>query len=62
MYNNCTAVIQKYKSIFNKKKKKYDKIILLAKTDWNCMEVIISKALIDSHINHDEFMFSQNMC
>ena len=35
-------------------KKKHDKIILLAKV--SSMEVLISKALTDSNISHDEFV------
>ena len=38
------AGIKKYKSIINKKKKKHDKIILLAKSKLNTLEVLISKA------------------
>ena len=44
-----TAGIKKYKSII-KKKKKHDKIVLLAKSKLNSMEILISKALIDSNI------------
>ena len=48
--------IKKYKSIIQKKKeKKHDKIVLLAKTKLNTIEVLNSKTLIDSYINHDEF-------
>ena len=47
--------IRKCKSIIKKKKKKYDKIVLLAKSKFNSTEVLISKALIDSNISHDEF-------
>ena len=47
------AGIKKYKSIIKKKKKKHDKIVLLAKCKLNSIEVIISKALIDSVISHD---------
>ena len=43
-----TAEIKKYKSIIKKKKKKHDKIVLLAKSKLNRIEVLISKALIDS--------------
>ena len=50
-----TAGIKKYKSIIKKKKKKHDKIVLLAKSKLNSIEVLISKALIDSVISHDEF-------
>ena len=53
MCNDCR--IKKYKSIIQKKKKKCDKIVLLAKTKFNSMEVLISKALINSNISHDEF-------
>ena len=38
-----TAAIKKYKSIINKKKKKHDKIVLLAKSKLNITEVLISK-------------------
>ena len=51
-----TAGIKKYKSIIKKKKKKHDKIVLLAKSKLNSIEVLISKALIDSVISHDEFV------
>ena len=30
--------------------------MLIAKTKLNTFEVLISKALIDSYINHDEFI------
>ena len=49
------AGIKKHKSIIKKKKKKHDKIELLAKSKSNSIEVLISKALIDSVISHDEF-------
>ena len=50
------AGIKKYKSIIEKRKKKHDKIVLLAKSNLNCAEVLISKAFIDSYISHDEFV------
>ena len=44
--------------------KKYDKIVLLAKTMLNTIEVLIYKALIDSYINHDKtfkyIMYQEN--
>ena len=49
------AGIKKYKSII-KKKKKHDKIVLLSKSKLNRREVLISKALVDSVISHDEFV------
>ena len=45
------AGIKKYKSIITKKRKKHDKIILIAKYKLNSIEVLISKALIDSNVN-----------
>ena len=54
------AVIQKSKSIIKKKNKKHDKIVLLAKSILNSMEVLSSKALIDSVISHDEFALKNN--
>ena len=49
-----TAGMKKYKSI--NKKKKHDKIVLIAKSKLNSIEVLISKALIDSSVYHDEFV------
>ena len=49
-----TAGIKKYKSVM-KKKKKHDKIVLLRKDKLDTFEVLVSKALIDSYISHDEF-------
>ena len=53
------------KSIIKKKKKIYDQLVLLAKeltalTELNSMEVLISNALIDSYISHDEFVSVDN--
>ena len=48
-----TAGIKKYKSIIKKKKKKHDKIALLGKNKLNTIEVLISKALINSYISHE---------
>ena len=38
-----------------RKEKKYIKIVLLAKSKLNSIEKIVSKALIDFDISHDEF-------
>ena len=55
------AGIKKYKSIIKKKKKKHDKIVLLAKSKLNNIGVLISKALIDSNISSDEFVLINNV-
>ena len=44
-----------------KKKKKLNKIVLLAKNILNNIEVLISKALIDSGISRDEFALVNNV-
>ena len=56
-----TAGIKKYKSIIKKMKKRLDKIISLAKSNLNSVEVLISKALIDSNISHNEFVLINNV-
>ena len=38
-----------------KKKKKYNKIIALARNKLNIIETLMSQALIDFEISHDEF-------
>ena len=48
------AGIEKYNS--NKKEKEeYDKMVLLAKSKSNSIEVLVSKALIDSNISHGDY-------
>ena len=54
------AGIENYKSIIKKKKKKHDKIVLLAKSKFNNIEVFISKVLIDSNVSHDKFALINN--
>ena len=56
-----TAGTKKYKSIVKKKKTKHDKIVLLAKSKLNIIEVLISKAFIDSVFGHDEFVLINNV-
>ena len=54
------AGIENYKSIIKKKKKKHDKIVLLAKSKFNSIEVFVSKVLIDSNVSHDKFVLINN--
>ena len=56
-----TAGIKKYKSLIKSKKKKHDEIVLLAKSKLNSIEVLVSVALIDSNISHDEFVLINNV-
>ena len=44
--STISALIKKYKSVIKKERKRHNKIILLAKTKLNSIEVFFSKALI----------------
>ena len=44
-----------------KKKKKHDKIVLLAKSKLDSTEVLSSKVLVDSNISHDQFILIHNL-
>ena len=56
-----TAGIKKNKPITKKRKKEHDKIVLLAKSKLNSIEFLISNALIDSVIIHDDFVLIDNV-
>ena len=49
------------KSIIKKKREKHDKIVLLGKANLDTVEVLISKALIQVYISHDEFVSVNNV-
>ena len=53
------AAIKNFKSII--KKKNHDKIVLLAKSKLNSIEILISTVLIDSVISHYEFALINNV-
>ena len=59
MRNSCNN--WKCKSIIKKKKKKHDRTVLLVESKLNSIEVLISKALINSVISHDEFVLINNV-
>ena len=56
-----TSGNKKNKSVLKKKKKNHDKIVFLGKDKLNTIEILISKALIDSYISHDEFVSVNNV-
>ena len=56
-----TAVIKKYKLIIKEKKRRHDKLILLASSKSNSIEILISKSLIDSAISYDEVDLINNV-
>ena len=51
-----TGIIKKFISIAKNKKKKQDKILMLAKRKLSNIEALISQALIDMEISHEEFV------
>ena len=50
-----------YKSIIKKKTKNHDKIVLSVKYKLDTIKLLISKALIDSTISHNEFVLTNNV-
>ena len=55
IFTIATGVVKTLLSITRKKKKKHNKIIALAKSKLNIIENLISQALIDFKITHEEF-------
>ena len=51
-----TGRVKKLLNITRNKKKKHDKILLLAKSKLNSIEILISQALIDIEISNEEFI------
>ena len=55
IFSPTTGIIKKLLSITRNKKEKHDKILMLAKTKLNIIETLISQALIDMEISHEDF-------
>ena len=55
MFSLTTGIIKKLLSIARNKKKKHDKILMLAKSKLDSIETLVSQALIDMEISHEEF-------
>ena len=55
IFTIATSVVKTLLNITRKKKKKQDKIIALARSKLNIIENVISQALIDFEITHEEF-------
>ena len=56
-----TAGTKVYQSVIKKRKRNYDKIVLLGNDKVNTLEVVISKALIDSYISHEGVVSVDNV-
>ena len=63
LYHNfsiTTGIIKKLLNITRNKKKKHDKILMLAESKLNSIESLISQALNDLDISHQEFIIILN--
>ena len=56
IFSLTTGIVKKVLDIARKKRKKHDKILMLAKSKLNSIDTIISQALIDMDISHEEFV------
>ena len=56
IFSITTGIIKKLLSMTRNKMKKHDKILMLAKSKLNSIETLISKALNDMNISHEEFI------
>ena len=56
IFSLTTGIVKKLLNITRKKKKKHDKILMLAKSKLNSIDTLISQVLIDMDISHEEFI------
>ena len=54
IFSLTTEIIKKLLRITRNKKKKHDKILMLAKSKLDSIETLVSQALIDMGISHEE--------
>ena len=56
IFSLTTGIVKKLLDITRKKRKKPDKILILAKSKLNSIDTLISQALTDMDISHEEFV------
>ena len=56
IFSLTTGIVKKLLNITRNKKKKHDKILMLAKSKLSSIETLISQALIDMEISYEEFI------
>ena len=56
IFSLATGIIKKFLSITRNKKKKHDKSLMLAKSKLSSIETLVSQVLIDTEVNHEEFI------
>ena len=55
-FSLTTVIVKNLLNITRNKKKKYDKILMLAKSKLNSIETLVSPALIDTEVSHEIFV------
>ena len=55
-FSLATGIVIKLLSTTRNKKKKHDKVLILAKSKLKSIETLVSQALIDMEISHEEFI------
>ena len=55
IFTATTGIVKKLLNVITKKKKKHNEIITLARSKLNIIETLISRALTDFDISHEEF-------
>ena len=55
IFSITTGIVKKLLNITRNKKKKHDKILMLAKSKLNSIETLISQALIDMELSDEEY-------
>ena len=60
IFSLATGIIKTLLDITRKKKKKHDRILMLAESKFNSIETLISQALIDLDISHEELIMILN--
>ena len=56
IFSLTTGIVKKLLNITRNKKKKHDKVLMLAKSKLNSIETLVSQALIDMEISHKEYI------
>ena len=60
VFSLTTGIVKKLLNVTRKKKKKQNKIVMLAKSKLNSIEALVSQTLIDLDISHEEFKIIVN--
>ena len=55
VFSLAVGITKKLLKIARNKKKRHDKILMLAKSRFNSIKSLVSKALIDMEISHEEY-------